>query len=168
MKIRDLKILGSTSGILEGVLDSYTEYVGKIGNLTTKQLTTYLRTMRAQELIDNQNLDNEDSFMITAYNLTNKNTSIKVLEKIFSDEEPIKVKDLNLSKSEYIKVMDELKKKLNISKEENIQLTLDIAENEQTQTEQEPKIYRLTEENLAFINPMIGITQADIEQFFKK
>lgn len=56
----------------------------------------------------------------------------------------------------------------NISKEENIQLTLDIAENEQTQTEQEPKIYRLTEENLAFINPMIGITQADIEQFFKK
>ena len=58
--------------------------------------------------------------------------------------------------------------KTNISKEENIQLTLDIAENEQTQTEQEPKIYRLTEENLAFINPMIGITQADIEQFFKK
>lgn len=56
----------------------------------------------------------------------------------------------------------------NISKEENIQLTLDIAENEQIQTEQEPKIYRLTEENLAFINPMIGITQADIEQFFKK
>lgn len=56
----------------------------------------------------------------------------------------------------------------NTSKEENIQLTLDIAENEQTQTEQEPKIYRLTEENLAFINPMIGITQADIEQFFKK
>lgn len=56
----------------------------------------------------------------------------------------------------------------NIFKEENIQLTLDIAENEQTQTEQEPKIYRLTEENLAFINPMIGITQADIEQFFKK
>ena len=56
----------------------------------------------------------------------------------------------------------------NISKEENIQLTLDIAKNEQTQTEQEPKIYRLTEENLAFINPMIGITQADIEQFFKK
>lgn len=56
----------------------------------------------------------------------------------------------------------------NISKEENIQLTLDIAENEQTQTEQETKIYRLTEENLAFINPMIGITQADIELFFKK
>lgn len=56
----------------------------------------------------------------------------------------------------------------NISKEENIQLTLDIAKNEQTQTEQEPKIYRLTEENLAFINPMIGITQADIELFFKK
>lgn len=102
MKIRDLKILGSTSGILEGVLDSYTEYIGKIGNLTTKQLTTYLRTMRAQELIDNQNLDNEDSFMITAYNLTNKNTSIKVLEKIFSDEEPIKVKDLNFLHSKVI------------------------------------------------------------------
>ena len=30
------------------------------------------------------------------------------------------------------------------------------------------KEYRLTEENLPFIDPMIGITQEDIEQFFKK
>lgn len=45
------------------------------------------------------------------------------------------------------------------------QLSLDIEEEHETE---EPKIYRLTEENMAFIDPMIGITQADIEQFFKR
>ncbi|MFI3836940.1 ATP-dependent RecD-like DNA helicase [Streptococcus equinus] len=45
------------------------------------------------------------------------------------------------------------------------QLSLDIEEELETE---EPKIYRLTEENMAFIDPMIGITQADIEQFFKR
>lgn len=45
------------------------------------------------------------------------------------------------------------------------QLSLDIEEELETK---EPKIYRLTEENMAFIDPMIGITQADIEQFFKR
>ena len=45
------------------------------------------------------------------------------------------------------------------------QLSLDIEEELETE---EPKIYRLTEENMAFIDPMIGITQEDIEQFFKR
>lgn len=45
------------------------------------------------------------------------------------------------------------------------QLSLDIEEELETE---EPKIYRLTEENMAFIDPLIGITQEDIEQFFKR
>lgn len=49
------------------------------------------------------------------------------------------------------------------TKEESIQLSLAIDDNEQ-----ETKNYRLTEENLPFIDPMIGITQADIDQFFQK
>ena len=48
------------------------------------------------------------------------------------------------------------------TKEESIQLSLAIDD-----TEQETKSYRLTEENLPFIDPMIGITQTDIDQFFK-
>lgn len=52
----------------------------------------------------------------------NKNkVTYKSLIKILGIEN-IKVKDLNLSKSEYIKVIDELKKKLNISKEEIIDI----------------------------------------------
>ena len=52
----------------------------------------------------------------------NKNkVTYKSLIKILGIKN-IKVKDLNLSKSEYIKVIDELKKKLNISKEEKIDI----------------------------------------------
>ena len=51
--------------------------------------------------------------------------------------------------------------------EENIQLTLDIDDNVSDSTNSQPQSYRLTEENVHFIDPMIGITQADIEQFFK-
>ena len=95
MKIKNFKVLGSTSYILESVLEKYTIYINKLENLTSNQLTTYLRAMRTQELINNQNLDNEDSFMITAYNLTKRNTSIKILEKLFSDKELIGVKDID-------------------------------------------------------------------------
>ena len=95
MKIKNFKVLGSTSYILETVLEKYTIYINKLENLTSNQLTTYLRAMRTQELINNQNLDNEDSFMITAYNLTKRNTSIKILEKLFSDKELIGVKDID-------------------------------------------------------------------------
>ena len=49
------------------------------------------------------------------------------------------------------------------TQKESIQLSLAIDD-----TEQETKSYRLTEENLPFIDPMIGITQTDIDQFFKK
>lgn len=95
MKIKNFKVLGSTSYILESVLEKYTIYINKLENLTSNQLTTYLRAMRTQELINNQILDNEDSFMITAYNLTKRNTSIKILEKLFSDKELIGVKDID-------------------------------------------------------------------------
>lgn len=47
--------------------------------------------------------------------------------------------------------------------EEQIQLTLDI----DNQVEQETQAYRLTEKNIPFIDPMIGLTTADIERFFK-
>ena len=48
--------------------------------------------------------------------------------------------------------------------EKVIQLSLDFNEDKPDNV----KEYRLTEENLPFIDPMIGITQEDIEQFFKK
>lgn len=48
--------------------------------------------------------------------------------------------------------------------EKVVQLSLDFNEDKPDNV----KEYRLTEENLPFIDPMIGITQEDIEQFFKK
>lgn len=48
--------------------------------------------------------------------------------------------------------------------DKDVQLILDFDEDKPDNV----KEYRLTEENLPFIDPMIGITQEDIEQFFKK
>lgn len=102
MKINNFKLLGNTESILNYVLEKYSDYVYKLGNLTTNQLNKYLKTMRMQELINNQNLDNEDSFLIMAYNLSNKNTSIQMMEKIFSSSNDIDVKDINLLHSKVI------------------------------------------------------------------
>ena len=49
--------------------------------------------------------------------------------------------------------------------EDAVQLSLDFEDD--TSEPEQVKDYRLTEENLPFIDPMIGITQEDINQFFK-
>ncbi|SEK18326.1 exodeoxyribonuclease V alpha subunit [Streptococcus equinus] len=107
---------------------------------------------------------------IAAFDYAIKNEGAKrntyLVERFTGDEE---LPEIDSSES-IIQEQETVKSAPSNSEEENSskkaeQLSLDIEEEHETE---EPKIYRLTEENMAFIDPMIGITQADIEQFFKR
>ena len=111
---------------------------------------------------------------IAAFDYAIKNEGAKrntyLVERFTGDEElPEMDSSENITDSE-IQEQETVKSAPSNSEEENSskkaeQLSLDIEEELETE---EPKIYRLTEENMAFIDPMIGITQEDIEQFFKR
>ena len=111
---------------------------------------------------------------IAAFDYAIKNEGAKrntyLVERFTGDEElPEMDSSENITDSE-IQEQETTKGIPSNSEEENSskkaeQLSLDIEEELETE---EPKIYRLTEENMAFIDPMIGITQEDIEQFFKR
>ncbi|WP_027968358.1 SF1B family DNA helicase RecD2 [Streptococcus equinus] len=107
---------------------------------------------------------------IAAFDYAIKNEGAKrntyLVERFTGDEE---LPEIDSSES-IIQEQETVKSAPSNSEEENSskkaeQLSLDIEEEHETE---EPKIYRLTEENMAFIDPMIGITQEDIEQFFKR
>lgn len=107
---------------------------------------------------------------IAAFDYAIKNEGAKrntyLVERFTGDEE---LPEIDSSES-IIQEQETVKSAPSNSEEENSskkaeQLSLDIEEELETE---EPKIYRLTEENMAFIDPMIGITQEDIEQFFKR
>ncbi|WP_274657165.1 ATP-dependent RecD-like DNA helicase [Streptococcus equinus] len=111
---------------------------------------------------------------IAAFDYAIKNEGAKrntyLVERFTGDEELPEIdSSKNITDSE-IQEQETTKSIPSNSEEENSfkkaeQLSLDIEEELETE---EPKIYRLTEENMAFIDPMIGITQEDIEQFFKR
>lgn len=111
---------------------------------------------------------------IAAFDYAIKNEGAKrntyLVERFTGDEElpemdsSESITDSEIQKQETTKSIPSNSEEENSSKKAE-QLSLDIEEELETE---EPKIYRLTEENMAFIDPMIGITQEDIEQFFKR
>lgn len=111
---------------------------------------------------------------IAAFDYAIKNEGAKrntyLVERFTGDEELPEIDSSESITNSGIQKQETAKNIPSNSEEENSskkaeQLSLDIEEELETE---EPKIYRLTEENMAFIDPMIGITQADIEQFFKR
>lgn len=111
---------------------------------------------------------------IAAFDYAIKNEGAKrntyLVERFTGDEELPKIDSSESITDSEIQEQETVKSAPSNSEEENSskkaeQLSLDIEEELETE---EPKIYRLTEENMAFIDPMIGITQEDIEQFFKR
>ncbi len=111
---------------------------------------------------------------IAAFDYAIKNEGAKrntyLVERFTGDEELPEMDSSESITDSEIQEQETVKSAPSNSEEENSskkaeQLSLDIEEELETE---EPKIYRLTEENMAFIDPMIGITQEDIEQFFKR
>lgn len=111
---------------------------------------------------------------IAAFDYAIKNEGAKrntyLVERFTGDEELPEIDSSESITDSETQEQETVKNILSNSEEENSskkaeQLSLDIEEELETE---EPKIYRLTEENMAFIDPMIGITQEDIEQFFKR
>ena len=111
---------------------------------------------------------------IAAFDYAIKNEGAKrntyLVERFTGDEELPEIDSSESITDSEIQEQETTKSIPSNSEEENSfkkaeQLSLDIEEELETE---EPKIYRLTEENMAFIDPMIGITQEDIEQFFKR
>ncbi len=111
---------------------------------------------------------------IAAFDYAIKNEGAKrntyLVERFTGDEELPEIDSSESITDSEIQKQETAKNIPSNSEEENSfkkaeQLSLDIEEELETE---EPKIYRLTEENMAFIDPMIGITQEDIEQFFKR
>lgn len=82
--IRNLKVYDSTMFHLDDVISMYNEYIEKINNMSDLQRKTFLRIIEDNELIDNQTVENENSFLVTFYSKLEKQHSLNYLKTMFS------------------------------------------------------------------------------------
>lgn len=84
--IRNLKIYDSTMFHLEYTEQEYREYLKKLleSGIAPNQISLFLETLKSRELVNNQENEQENSFLIELYQLSHKVNSIDLLIKILS------------------------------------------------------------------------------------
>ena len=85
--IKNLKVYDSTMFHFEDTEEKYQEYIEKLlkSSLTDKQSGLFLETLKSRELTNNQEVEQENSFLIDLYKLSYKLNSIDLLIRILSD-----------------------------------------------------------------------------------
>ena len=79
--IRNLKLFDSTLFHLEDTNAIYREYIDKLLQLDPKKLKYFLLTLKNREIINNQEAELEESFLLELFKLTQRKDSIDIFGK---------------------------------------------------------------------------------------
>jgi len=84
--IKNLKVYDSTMFHLEDTEKAYRDYLQKLleSGMNERQSTLFLETLKNRELINNQETEQENSFLLELYKLTHRVNSIDLLIKVLS------------------------------------------------------------------------------------
>lgn len=96
-KIRDYKLNSNVEFHLEDTLDTYKSYVENINNLTVSQRKAFLNAIKSNEVINNQEMEHEDPFMVQlelAASNGKKRTSIDVMNESIINDQPLTIRKM--------------------------------------------------------------------------
>ena len=85
--IRNLHVYDTTLQHFNDTEQVYLEYLKKLEALTNQALFYFLSTLKNRELVNNQETENENSFLIELYKMSHKTTSIDTIVKILEDRD---------------------------------------------------------------------------------
>ena len=71
---------------LKETYDEYLEYLYKLSTLDSRVLTSFLSTLKDREIINNQETENEDIFLMEFYRIHQTIDSISVVMESFKDD----------------------------------------------------------------------------------
>lgn len=66
-KVKDIEVFDITKDHIEYTVELYLNYLNSIRKLPEKHLNNFLRTLKAAEILDNQKLEEENSFLLSLY-----------------------------------------------------------------------------------------------------
>lgn len=83
--VKNLKIYDNTLFHLEDTKEKYKEYIDKLLTLDAKKLKYFLLNLKNREIINNQEAELEESFLLELFKLTQRKDSIDITMKHFED-----------------------------------------------------------------------------------
>ena len=95
--IRNYNINSNVEFHLEDTLDTYKNYLSIIDDLTLTQKNAFLRIIKTNELINNQEMEHEDPFMVQldiASSNGKKRASIDVMSESIMKDQPLTIKKM--------------------------------------------------------------------------
>ena len=84
--IRNIKIYDSSLFHMEDILENYNEYLKKLIELDPKKLKYFIRLLKDREIINNQETELEQSFLLELYQMSQRKDSIDITMKHFEDK----------------------------------------------------------------------------------
>lgn len=83
--IRNIKIYDSSVFHLEEIFEKYQEYLIKLQQLDPNKLKYFIKHLKNREIINNQETEMEESFMLELFKLSQRKDSIDITMKYFQD-----------------------------------------------------------------------------------
>lgn len=84
--IRNIKIYDNSMFHIESVLEKYNEYLLKLQQLDPNKLKYFIKHLKNREIINNQEAEMEESFMLELFKLSQRKDSIDITMKYFEDD----------------------------------------------------------------------------------
>ena len=84
--IRNIKIYDNSMFHFEDVLEKYQEYLSKLQQLDPNKLKYFIKHLKNREIINNQEAEMEESFMLELFKLSQRKDSIDITMKCFEDD----------------------------------------------------------------------------------
>lgn len=84
--IKNIKIYDNTMFHIDDVLNKYVEYLEILQQLDPSKLKKFIRHLKNREIINNQETEMEESFMLELFKLSQRKDSIDITMKAFEDD----------------------------------------------------------------------------------
>lgn len=81
---------------LEEILEKYLNYINQIESFDEKLLKHYLNTLKVNEILNNQQAEDENSFLISLYNNMQRENSLNRIIKILNEKDDLDKNDLKI------------------------------------------------------------------------
>lgn len=83
--IRKIKIYDNSMFHIEDVLEKYKEYLNRLQQLEPNKLKYFIKNLKNREIVNNQETEMEESFLIELFQLSQRKDSIDITMKYFED-----------------------------------------------------------------------------------
>lgn len=89
-----IELNDSNKYFLEEITNNYVDYVKSLEKMDDNLLKHYLDVIKQNEILNNQQAEEENSFLISLYNNMHKQNSLDVIIKMMSDKDDINLDEL--------------------------------------------------------------------------